>query len=87
MVKGVIMSVRAKVVCQYVQDFGHIKEVRLIPVTPNADDNIPENERFHKYTPNGSITLTIDNLAAAEQFKPQHTYYLDFTPVEPKSAE
>lgn len=76
------MSVRAKCVVQYVQDFGRVKEVKLVPVTPNADDNIPENERFHKYTPNGSITLTIDNPAAAEQFKPQHTYYVDFTQVE-----
>lgn len=81
------MSVRAKVVCQYVQDFGQVKEVKLIPVTPNADDNIPENSRFHRYTPNGSITLTIDNPAAADQFKPQQTYYLDFTPVPAKDGE
>jgi hypothetical protein len=76
--------VRAKVVCAYVQDFGHTKQVKLVPVTPNSDDNIPENERFHKYTPNGSIELTIDNPVAAEQFKPQQTYYLDFTPAETK---
>ena len=73
--------VRAKFIVQYVQDFGQVKEVKLVPVTPNADDKISENERFHKYTPNGSITMTIDNPPASDQFAPGKSFYVDFTPV------
>jgi hypothetical protein len=71
--------VRAKFRVQYVQDFGASKKVYLTPVT---DDGIPENARFHKYTPSGSIEMMIDNPSAADQFKPQQEIYVDFTPVE-----
>jgi hypothetical protein len=73
------MSVRAKFRVQSVTDFGNVKQVKLVPVT---DDGIPENERFHKYTPSGSLEMTIDNPPAADYFKPQHEYYLDSMSVE-----
>jgi hypothetical protein len=75
--------VRAKFRVQYVQDFGASKKVYLVPVT---DDGIAENARFHKYTPSGSLEMVIDNPPAADQFKPQMDFYVDFTPVE-KAAE
>lgn len=39
----------------------------------------PENESFSKYTPNGSIQITISNdCEAAEFFKPGKTYFVKF---------
>jgi hypothetical protein len=72
------MSVRAKfrVVC--VTDFGFTKQVKFTAV---SDNGIPENQRFHKYTPQGQIEMTIDNLPAADQFTPNKEFYIDFTPA------
>lgn len=46
------------------------------------DDGIPENEKYHKYTPSGELKITVDNPAALEQFELGKCYYLDFTPAE-----
>ncbi len=42
-------------------------------------DEIPENQRYHRWTPSGSIEMQIDNPAAAEQFQLGKSYYADFT--------
>jgi hypothetical protein len=73
------MSVRAKFRVYSVTDFGVSKQVKLVPV---MDDGIPENERYHKYTPNGSIEMTIDNPPASSQFTPGKYFYVDFTPAD-----
>jgi hypothetical protein len=39
-------------------------------------DEVPENARFHRYTPNGSLSITVDNPDV--QFEPGKCYYLDF---------
>lgn len=44
------------------------------------DEITPEDRRFAKATPSGSITITVDNPAVV--FEPGRSYYLDFTPVE-----
>ena len=41
----------------------------------------PEDQRFSKATPSGSLRMQVDNPAALEQFEPGKAYYLDFTPV------
>jgi hypothetical protein len=61
------MSVRVKFRVYSVTDFGATKQVKLVAVT---DDGIPENQRYHKYAPNGSIEMTIDNPPASDQFEP-----------------
>ena len=73
------MAVRAKVRCDSKTD----REVTFQTVyetdeTKNAD---PENVRFTKATPSGSIRLAIDNPAAMEQFQCGDQYYVDFTPA------
>jgi hypothetical protein len=45
------------------------------------DSTIPEDQRFQKATPSGSIEMQIDNPAAVEQFELGKTYYADFTPA------
>lgn len=44
------------------------------------DPEAPENERFCKYTPSGSLEICVDNPNV--QFELGRFYYLDFTPAE-----
>lgn len=46
-----------------------------------GESGIPEDERYHKYTPSGKIEMFVDNPPAAEQFKLGQAFYVDFTPV------
>jgi hypothetical protein len=73
------MTVRAKFRVSSVTDYGFTKQVKLVAV---GDDGIPENQRYHKATPSGTIELTIDNPSASDQFRPQAECYVDFTFVE-----
>lgn len=74
------MSVRAKftvrAVKMYSNNFGEVELVAL------HDTSTPENQRFTKATPNGTLTMSIDNPPALEQFKPGKTFYVDFTEAE-----
>lgn len=49
-----------------------------------CNDGTPENERFHRYTPTGTLEMYVDNPAALTQFELGKEYYLDFTPCEPQ---
>lgn len=42
-----------------------------------SQDETPENQRFHQYTPNGTMAITVDNPDV--NFKPGKSYYLDIT--------
>lgn len=55
-------------------------EVKLTPVMGDA------NKTWAKYTPAGSIALTINNPEAFEQFKIGETYFVDFTPAPATEA-
>lgn len=77
--------VRAKFrVTQTVQNAAHGKHekpthtIRLSPVTSGS----PENEEFYKWTPGGSIELSVVNDETAQQFELGQEYYVDFTPAE-----
>lgn len=73
------MTVRAKFkVLQVTESEGGMKTVRLHPVTSGS----PENAEFYKYTPGGSIDLSTLNPAAASQFVPGKSFYVDFTPAD-----
>lgn len=41
------------------------------------DDGIPENTRYAKYTPTGSLKITVDNPSV--RYELGKSYYLDFT--------
>lgn len=72
--------VRAKFMVTSVEHYaGGGRRVKMAPVSA---DGIPEHERFHKYTPSGSLEMTVDNPPAAEQFVPGAFYYVDFTPQD-----
>jgi hypothetical protein len=44
------------------------------------DDTVPEDQRFAKYTPSGSLEISVDNPNV--EFKLGVQYYLDITPAE-----
>jgi hypothetical protein len=47
------------------------------------DNSIPEDARFQKATPSGSIEMVIDNPVALAQFELGKYYYADFSAIEP----
>ena len=69
---------RAKFRCDSVEH--HNGGNRVSKFSAVSDDGIPEHERYHKYTPAGSIQITVDNPAV--EFTPGSLYYVDFTPAE-----
>jgi hypothetical protein len=45
------------------------------------DNDTPENERFTKLTPSGTIRMTVDNPEVVDSMPPGQSYYVDFTPT------
>ena len=73
------VKVRCKFVCESVTNFEGSKDAKLRAVYSDQG----ENADFTKYTPGGSITVTITNDAPADGvFVPGKNYYVDFTEVE-----
>ncbi len=67
------MSIRAKFHCNSVTDYVNNKSANLTAVYGKEG----ENADFAKYTPSGTLTMTIDNeTKAADFFKPGNEYYL-----------
>ena len=72
-------KVRAKFVCESVTNFTGSKTAKLRAVYGTEQ----ENADFTKYTPNGSIEISItDDAPAANVFAPGKDYYVDFTEIE-----
>lgn len=71
------MNVRCKMKCTEVTNFegGH----RKVVFAAVCADEVPENQRYHKYTPNGRIELTITNPNVS--YDVGAFYYFDSTPV------
>ncbi len=71
---------RAKFMCDSVEDFGNgylTAKLRAVASTDNYED-----QDFSKATPNGTLSMSIDNPALVGFFKPNKAYYLDFTEAE-----
>jgi hypothetical protein len=81
------MSVRAKFRLQSKKTYavyggqGYSTNAELTFSAIGADE-VPENQRFHKYTPGGTLTINIDNPSAVEFFEANPIVYLDFTAAE-----
>lgn len=56
-----------------------------VTLAPQYDTSIEEDRRFSKYTPQGSITLTIDNPTASDYLELGKAFYVDFT-LAPQAA-
>ncbi len=74
------MSVRTKMNCQMteVTPDGEGGSVTLYPVTSGS----PENDQFYKWTPGGSLKLSMINKRAFDQFVIGRSYYVDISPAD-----
>lgn len=55
-------------------------DVRTYEFQAMYDADVPEDQRYAKYTPSGSLKITVDNPNVTFELGQQ--YYLDFTPAE-----
>lgn len=75
-------TTRAKFRCGSVETFG-IGGSRVYRFSAEYDTSVPEDVRYAKYTPSGSLSITVDNPAVT--FEPGRSYYLDITPADADS--
>lgn len=74
------MNVRAKFKCVGLNKNSYNPSATQYNFTAVGADGVPENQRYHKYTPNGDMNITVDNPAV--EFVLGKTYYLDFSEAE-----
>lgn len=79
------MSVRGKFRVNEVTQVEWNRDARRIQFLAVCNDGTEENEKFHRYTPVGNISITVDNPAAVSQFELGKEYYVDFSAVPPKT--
>jgi hypothetical protein len=70
-------NVRAKFICSSVQDVGDGQKFYQFQAAVQGEDN----KDWAKWTPSGSLSITIGN-PAAQVFEQGKAYFLDFSPVE-----
>lgn len=80
------MNIRAKFRCHAVTETRDdaTKETVSQAITLHAvysNDPNSENATWSKWTPAGTVTMTINNSAAFGAFEPGQDYFLDFTPA------
>ena len=73
--------VRGKFTLQSVtkHSYGNAQTFKFFAVHDTVTE---ENRKFAKYTPSGTLQITVDNPPAQEFFELGKTYYLDFTKAE-----
>jgi hypothetical protein len=82
-------SMRAKMVLQDVKKYPTEGETTQETLSFSAvakseaypDDGSDEDNTYAKFTPNASLSITVNNPALLGQFAVGEKYYVDFTPV------
>lgn len=80
------MTIRAKFTLQSAKSYGG--ESRELEFYTQYDSTIPEDQRFAKATPNGSMKILVDNPIALAFFEGKigKTFYLDMVEAEPAKS-
>lgn len=76
---------RAKFSVTEVKTFEGSETVRMMPVTgkePFGPEGESEDNTYARYTPSGSLELTINNPTLRGKFTRGQTFYADFTEAE-----
>jgi hypothetical protein len=73
------MAVRAKFHCSREKKVDWNATLRIYEFNAVCADEVPENQRYHKYTPSGTLLISVDNPEV--KFEVGKSYYLDFTPA------
>lgn len=76
-----VTKVRAKFRCIKVSKTSYNSTQIIYEFQAMSNDGTPENERYHRFTPQGALSLTVDNPAIDGFYVLGQDYYLDFTPV------
>lgn len=82
------MSIRAKFHCTNVSNSGHstngaaVKTSEQVTLHAVYGKEGTDNATWAKYTPSGSLSLTIDNPEAWGQFEVGEEYFIDVTPAK-----
>ena len=63
------MNVRAKFTVSKVAFTSKDRSAGSIHLTPVTADEVPENQRFHKWTPSGEIVMYVNNPAVLEEMR------------------
>lgn len=83
--RGLIMpAMRAKMRLNSVTNFGTTEVLEFNAVARSSSypaDGSDEDNTYAKFSPSGSLNLTVANPALLGKFTPGQTYYLDFTEV------
>lgn len=69
------MTLRAKFLCNKIEDYGTWKKVFLMAQYSNTK----EDNQFSSATPSGSMEMTVTSESGMGYFKPGKQYYLDIT--------
>jgi hypothetical protein len=75
------MSVRGKFKVTKVAKLDWSTTAVEVTLSAYYDSSIPEDVRYAKATPSGSITMLIDNPFASDQLLLGKYFYVDFEPV------
>lgn len=76
---------RAKMQIQKIEQHQTQEILTMTCVAKNGsypEDGLDEDNQFAKFSPSGSLTLTVANPALLGKFKPGEKYYLDFSKAE-----
>jgi hypothetical protein len=73
------MSVRCKMQLLQITSVAWSPTAKILKFHAQYDTSTPEDQRFAKATPNGEITMQVDNPAALDQMELGAHYYVDFT--------
>lgn len=71
---------RGKFRCSSIKQVYYNSNARVYSFAAICQDGTAENDRFHRYTPSGSIEIEVDNPAVS--FELGKHYYVDFTEAE-----
>lgn len=74
------MTVRAKFRCMEENRSVQAGDARTYKFMAMYDQDTPEDQRYAKYTPSGSLAITVDNPRV--EFELGAYYYLDITKVD-----
>ena len=79
------MNVRCKFQLQEVHHL--MGDLRRYIFRPQYDPDIPEDQRFHRYSPWGEFSISVDNPAVHQHYVLGAHYYFDSTPVSAVASE
>lgn len=78
-------EMRAKMRITEVNRFEGSDRIKMVAVARSsgyAADGSDEDNTYAKFTPQGELTITVNNPALLGKYEPGKKFYLDFTPAE-----